>query len=576
MSHHPITETKQIERSFFSQKWEIPPGNIGLLFSNGQVQQRLQPGETLSLRAKQPMTLYFVDILPHSLALDLRLPDLTNRHRFPLRVTLDYQVSQADRVLERPGVDLEDLLQSEIEPLLRRKSREFHLHKHEEFEHFAENVIKEYSFSNLGLRLIQSRVEIDLSDEALQAQLQRVKDLLRRRTVKREFSMTDKSGKYRFPLRVTIDYQVKDVDRLIEQPISEIETQMMRDLETLLRRKSREFQLNQYEKLLGIMDESLTSDIFYGLGLQWLRHDVEIRTDDVQFQVAMKRLNEIDRWMRTPQRANHQITLPSTKSFQDFDARVDVTYRLVNPDQLPKETPAEAEAELWPKVATAIRAISCKHDPGQEQAAALEINQSLGHRAFEDYGLQVTGISVEITPNAAAWDREQKVIETEHEARIEDLKQDAMLQRNRKGLNFYGELVKGGQLDLMGLMLVNNPNDVEGIVNRMEDKERMHFQQSVLLLQSILEKREGLYEDKVAEILDGLARSVSRVTPAPPSLTSAPEARQISQGNPESSRTPPSQTESTASKAPPEAATGGSAETSSEISDEKPDSPDKQ
>lgn len=573
MSHHPIAETKQIERSFFSQKFEIPSGNVGLLFSNGQVQQRLQPGETLSLRAKHSMTLYLIDIRPHSFVLDLRLPDRTNLHRFPLRVTLDYQVAQAERMLERSGTDLEELLQSEIEPLLRRESRRFHLHNHEEFERCAENVIAEYSFSNLGLRRIQSRVEIDHGDEQFQAQTQRVKDLQRRRTVMRDFSMTDKSGRYRFPLRVKIDYQVEDIDRLIEQPIAETEGQMMRDIEALLRRKSREFQINQYEKLLASLDDAITSDIFYGLGLRWLRHDVEIRTDDTQFQTSMNRLNEIDRWMRTPQHASHATALPSVNSYMPFDARVYITYRLVNPDQLSKENPADAEAELWPKVAAAIRAISCKYDLGQEQAAAQEINTALGQRTFEDFGLLVTGVSVEINPSAAVLEREHTVAEVVHDTRVEDLKLDADLGRKRKALGFYGDLVKGGQLDLMGLMLVNNPDDVEGIVGRMDDKEKLHFEQSVLLLQAILEKREGIYDDKVAEILDGLARSISRATQAPGPLLPAQEQKQLTQGKPENNDTEPSKPDGKASEAPPE----NSSENSSEVGEKKSDSPpDKQ
>lgn len=542
MSHQSIYETRHLEQRLLRQRIEIPDGNVGLLYSDGRLQERLPPRESISLRVKGRMTLYLVEISPRSFVLDLRLPDRTGSHKFPLRVTLDYQVEpdKAERLLDRGVTDVENYLQNEFETSLRDTARRHHIHEYERFQQAAESGIANYDYAAIGVRRTKFRVEVDQSDETFQAQIQRVKEMMRRRTVSNEFSMADESGRHRFPLKVTIDYRVTNVELLIEQSVAETEAQMMRDLETLLRRKSREFQLNQYKQLLQELDKSIHSNIFHDLGLAWLQHDIEIRSDDQQFQEGLRELDDRDRWMRAPQLASHEIMLPSKEGHYYFEAQVSVTYRVIDPNQMSRRTPAETEVEIWSTIAPKIRAISCKHCPGQEQAAAQEINHELGRQTFNGYGMQISNISVGIRPNPVFVEREGQIAGLKHENQIKNMTQKADIQRKSEAMDFFINKVRGGHLEMLGLKLASNPDDIESVIQKLDSKEQEIFERKIVVLKTMMANGGEYYGEKITEMLDDLSRTIANAQLA---MLPPPERERLEHGSAENNIPDPIQPE---------------------------------
>jgi hypothetical protein len=210
------------------------------------------------------------------------------------------------------------------------------------------------------IKLHNVKTELDDKDAAFQNLRQHLRESLSPRPLIRNFIMADQSGRYHFPLRVSLNYQLTDAERALEQAPDEVEARLIRALTPLLQQESQQHPLDKYEQLEARLTAAIDEQLFRLPGLKLLKHDVLVQRDDEDFQADLKRLEVLRRLRNTPQYQRHECKLPSSHLFYKFEATVDVTYVLEDPDRLPTDDLPAVEARLWPRVSAEIAKISAR------------------------------------------------------------------------------------------------------------------------------------------------------------------------------------------------------------------------
>src|SRR5262249_12984455 len=148
-----------------------------------------------------------------------------------------------------------------------------------------------------------------------------------------------------------------------------------------------------------------------------------------------------------------------------------------------------------------------------------------------------SGLSIEIKPNVIALEREGEIAKFEFETRIETLKQEAAkatLERDllykQRALPFYQQLVNNGQLSLMAMLLVNNPNDGDEIRKLMDEKDEGQFQKNMQILEAVLDKGGYALEGEMARIMKDVASNLSRLSDFPAGIPPRPNITGLEAG----------------------------------------------
>jgi len=346
-----------------------------------------------------------------------------------------------------------------------------------------------------------------------------------------------------FQVSISLNYQVEDPGRMIEEQIEDTEGLIARTLEPLLRKQSRQFALNKYEDLLPLLEAAITSDVFGSLGLRLNRPvDVTIRLDAAAHD-RIKQLDDLERATRVSQQEVHEIKLPSKESAYNFEVHATVTYRVAAVDQLPTDTLAEAEKRLWPQVESTLRRVSRNFGVDQVSEAEQEIQKALADRSLKGHGLEILSVQVAIDLDEHARRRAEELAQLRHEAKVAQLRdQAAALQQERTirmredALTFYRPLIEGGQKELLVLMLSNNPKDAQQILSYLDEKEQGQLELKLNLLK-VMAERGGLWEGPAEQAAQALLDSLMILVERGSVLQSPQEQQQLIEGREEDSDT---------------------------------------
>lgn len=662
MTHNPIVEQKPISRNPLAGRVDIPLGMIGLLYGGGRFVRRLQPGDNLSFSERQlsGAALYVVDVRQRTIDLSFTPLDRSTKHSIPLRVSVEYRVDQAERMVEQRVADTEELIRGLLKPIIAREARQLLIHEHDQLAQRVQDLIEPASFAGLGLQLIKGDVEVRTEDPEFQRQLRDMDNLLRTRALKLPLQLPDRTGKHRFPVTLFIDVRAKSADlalsteeseeerirRILEQPLrresrqlllhqydelllrledavspalfdgvglslvnckfdfqqddrdfqtqverftrlsgptavalsfdlltkggkdrfplrvkltyqatnlerlldlstDELNAQIARAVEPLVRREARQFVIEQHADFTERVEEVLWSVPLHDLGLKLLQPDAEIISDDTVFQQRLSQIQALERMTRTPQYQLFETLLPSKVPTVEFVGRADVTYRLINPAQLPTETPAEAITQIWPRIQQVLRRISRRYELGEEWEAEDAINSALADYHVTEYGLEITSVNAAIMPDARVLEQRYAILGLNHEIELQRLRdeqarliQEAHLIREGNAQNYYAAIVEKGDFSLMAMLLAQNPGDVRDVLGMLTDRQQQELELKMELIKQLSAKGEFMEQAKTSmfrEVVQNIigvrrelgAASTNLLTDTPTERTAAERRRML-------------------------------------------------
>lgn len=354
-----------------------------------------------------------------------------------------------------------------------------------------------------------------------------------------------------FPVTVNMRYRVSDPVRMVEHQVADTEAMVARAIEPLLRRETRRYSLNRYQELEKYLEELLSFEKYSELGLELLERDVVINFSDADLE-RIKHLASIDRAMRFPQQTEHDAEFPSKDSLRKFRAHVLARYRVTDKDRLPTMDLKEAEEWLWRQVKPVLRRASRQYDIKQVAEAEIAMQEAVEDHVFSDHGLEIDSIQVEIEWDQKAQDLEVKKDELKYEAELAELQAKAEviraqrdLDKKRLAVDFYGPLIKSGDMTLLAMSLANNEQDAKEILNYLDARRREELELKLSLQREKLQTQERIFEklldkDMVREtsgsamadgIIEGMVRVINEEEPLP-ALQKPDEAKALEAGQP--------------------------------------------
>jgi len=317
-----------------------------------------------------------------------------------------------------------------------------------------------------------------------------------------------------FPITVSLSYQVDDPRRIVEEHVEDTEELITAALHPVLRDESRRFALNKYNELLPLLEAAIAPKSFKPLGLKLnMPIDVTIHLDPEAHE-RVKQLNDVERATRVVQHQIHQVQLPSKDLAYDFEARVAVTYRVTEVDQLPVDNLVETEAMLWSQVETALRAVSRQFGVDQVFEAEQKMQEIIEGQSIQGYGLEIVKVQVAVDLDKRAREYAEELAQLDHE-----------VEMRREALGFYGSVTKEGWEAVLSFMFSTKPEDAEQILSRLEEKERRALEARLVemeILKDMAEKGGAIWEEPAEQALErlmGMLRGPVK-----------PEARQLEAG----------------------------------------------
>lgn len=295
MAHNPVLEKTTLSRSWLRSHAEIPIGAAGVLYDGGRYLRTLGPGEPLSLAERsKTLTLYVMDMQPHTAAWSARLPAHDDEDTFPVTINFEYQVADPQYMIEKRVQDTERLLSQKIEPVLRRKVRDekITLNRYRDAEEVLESAIcDEFAWEEIGLQLITADVTINL-DAPTRERVRQLQDLERAMQIPQLSEHTTrlptKEPTYNFDTRVALTYKVVDRKGLPTRTLEEAEAWLWQQVQRALRRESRHYTVEQVDQAEEKMQAAIEEERFSDHGLEVVSTLVEISLDERALDRAQK------------------------------------------------------------------------------------------------------------------------------------------------------------------------------------------------------------------------------------------------------------------------------------------------
>ncbi len=321
-----------------------------------------------------------------------------------------------------------------------------------------------------------------------------------------------------FPITINLTYWVSDSERMIKDQVGDTETLASRALEPILRKKSRDYRLNEYRQAEEALEAAITNAVLAEHGLSLLNVDVVMNLSDRDIE-RIKNLNDLDLAQRVPQQIEHQEKLPTKEAVYEFRARVIVGFRVTDPDLLPKATLEEAEQWLWNEVKPTLRPISRKYSVQQINEAEQEMQEALKAQPFSHHGLTIVSAQVEIDLDERAREHAVKLYEraqahaselekirdeaaladeqaraAEKQAHVDKILHQSELDKERRAIDFYARYVEGGEKKLLAAIM-SGKEEAEEVLKYLKQqqidadaKEREQLALQAKLLEELIQK----------------------------------------------------------------------------------------
>lgn len=386
MVHNPIHSVQQVGIGL--ARADIPAGHVALLYRHRQFQRMLNDGEAPGLTLPgSGYSIYIVDVAPQSFERDLALPEKSGLLNFPVRVRVEYHVSEPQRMVDQKVADTEALLVQAIKSALEPIARSAELLAYEALQEKLNAVFPRGQLDRLGLTVTTGLVRIRTEEAGFAAELQRQTLLTAKRELNLEFSLPDKSDRQRFPLRLELSYQPKSA-RLARPLVADDERVIRQRLEPLLQRESRQLLLVQHELLEDAARRILTPTLFDQLNLHLLGARILVRESDPTFQTQLRALDAIKQVRTLPVR----FELPDRTDRFRFPILLVVDYAVTQPERyIERPDSIDLETPLRGRLDFELRRIAKSFTLSQAKALTAELEASLPLERLQVPGFQIIG-----------------------------------------------------------------------------------------------------------------------------------------------------------------------------------------
>lgn len=192
-------------------------------------------------------------------------------------------------------------------------------------------------------------------------------------------------------------------------------------------------------------------------------------------------------------RYTFQVSVPCDKDAFNFQAEVNVTYRIDDPKDIVDKQVQDTEIILKTEIVRRIRSISRRYNAKQSEAAEDSINEILS-KGLKASGILASKISVDLQLEDAS-KQHLRDLQTIDDNKVRQIKEHELLTLNDKldierqkiKMEFYGPLIKEGQWQMLAFQLSKNPNDVATIINAISNQRQLEFNQQLQMLKAMLD-----------------------------------------------------------------------------------------
>ncbi len=218
-----------------------------------------------------------------------------------------------------------------------------------------------------------------------------------------------------------------------------------------------------------------------------------------------------------------QVNLPCEKDAFNFDAKINVTYRVTEPATVVDKQIKDPESILKSHIVESMRSISRKYTTQQSEDAERKINMSFS-RGLLISGITITKIVSDLSLDSAARDHLRKLQEIdndkilqskEHELNI--MKDQFDIERQKIKMDFYGPLLQQGQWQMLALHLARNPDDVATVAQLVNQQRKLEFDNQIQTLKALLDgdviegfQVEGIAKQVLQRLVDNLGVSENK------------------------------------------------------------------
>lgn len=289
-----------------------------------------------------------------------------------------------------------------------------------------------------------------------------------------------KGDKDLFSLTVNLKYRVANPERMVNEKVTDTEVLISRVLEPMLRKETRQYAFNKHTQLDGALEDAIRlADLPALCGLQLIDPpDIVINLTDDDHR-RLKALDDLERAMRVTQSAGHTDELPSSDPAYNFSVTVNLGFKVSKPDDMPSDSLAECEKQLWPRIKRSLQKESRRFGIQEIDKATEAMQGALDDlEGYENYGLKVTSADLTVDLEKAARTRYVQLAEEKHNTEMQKAKLDGL----KVSQQFYTDLIQQGDYAVLAVAVGKNEISVDELYQRMSKQERDRLNMQIDLL----------------------------------------------------------------------------------------------
>ena len=243
MAHNPIINTKN--------KGIVDINQVGVFYKNKKFVKILDSGESPGFLDSyfSNTEIFIVDIAPHIYKWRVSIPSKNTKDQFSLSVDLTYKVANAKKMIEDNVKDTEQIINRELDNLLRIAGKEFPFNEYQKAEDKFIQVLKNLDLSaTTGLQFTnEPTVQIYLDEDDYKRikfldEVERSKKIPRQIEYKAQIPSNDQVKN--FAVTVAIDYRVVNEDELPSDNLDDAVKYLWPRIERAIKKGARNYPLS--------------------------------------------------------------------------------------------------------------------------------------------------------------------------------------------------------------------------------------------------------------------------------------------------------------------------------------------
>lgn len=320
---------------------------------------------------------------------------------------------------------------------------------------------------------------------------------------------------YRFPIRVTIEYQVENPRLMIDNNISDTEQLVIKLSEPVLQRQSRDIPIEKYKTLLVTLENAITQKLLSSAGLSLNSSIINIDQHNDYWQSTILPLLKL-------RQASHIELFPTQDRNYNFNVMANVAYSIADTSLL-NESPDVAEKVVWQQIAKQVRRMCGEYTFRQAREAEQDIENNISKQSFVSFGIEIQSVNISIDIDKKA----QDLLDFEHQKMLEQSKNDLEeMRRKYKGntAEFYKQFVGINdpvRKSLVAYILSQNPDDANSILKYIDDREKVLVERQLSVLQTLVNAGD-MWDEKTQVAIQDILNALKGASIGLPGIVSSP------------------------------------------------------